>query len=44
MLVTLVLAVPAPHAATDLADGESFSVSPAVLASHASASGWTLDP
>ena len=44
MLLTLALAVPAPHAATDLTNGESVSVPPAVLASHASASGWTLDP
>ena len=44
MLLTLALAVPAPHAATDLTNGKSVSVSPAVLASHASASGWTLDP
>ena len=41
MLLTLALAVPAPHAATDLTNGKSVSVSPAVLASHASASGWT---
>ena len=37
-------AVPAPHAPAAVAVGESVAAPRAVLASHASASGWTFDP